>query len=432
MAVAEPQQMPLRMLRPNPANPRAHSRRQIEQIAQSIRQFGFTSPIIVDENWLILAGHGRWLAAKTIGLTQVPVVKLTGLSAVERRAYALADNKLGENAGWDRHALAIELRDLQLELEPDGLDIGITGFAIAEVDDLVGGLVDPEQDPLDELPPISGAPVSRCGDVWLLGQHRVGCGDAKANADISKLMGRDKAAMVFADPPFHLPAPSIQGRGRSRHDDSIEGAGELPHEEFSRLLIQSLSLAAVHSIEGSVHIVCIDWRHLSEILAAGRQVYDRLVNLVVWTKTNSGQGSFHRSEHELLFVFKHGSARNLDNVELGRHRLNGSNVWTHAGVTTLRAGSDHPTVKPVALVADAMRDCTRRGDIVLDPFVGSGTSILAAERVGRRGYGLDLDPRYVDAAIRRWQGFTRRDATLEGTRKSFEEIAADRGNENAK
>jgi DNA modification methylase len=244
-------------------------------------------------------------------------------------------------------------------------------------------------------------------------------------------MGGERAAMVFADPPYNVRVSSIQGRGKIRHREFVAGSGEMSKARFTKFLSDSLSLAAKRSTEGSIHYICMDWRHMGEMLAAGEEVYAELKNLVVWTKTNAGQGSFYRSQHELIFVFKNGEAPHTNNFGLGQHGRNRSNVWSYAGVNTFRTGrmddlALHPTVKPVAMVADAMRDCSRRRDIVLDPFMGSGTTIVAAERVGRRGYGLELDPLYVDAAVRRWQRFTKRDAILKASGETFEEIAGAR------
>jgi DNA modification methylase len=257
------------------------------------------------------------------------------------------------------------------------------------------------------------------------------CGDAREASHFRKLMGNELAAMVFADPPYNVCIKSVQGRGTIKHAEFAMASGEMSKAQFTAFLIDTLGHAANYSVDAAIHYVCMDWRHLEEMLAAGKEVYFELKNLVVWNKTNAGQGSFYRSQHELIFVFKNGDGPHTNNVELGQHGRNRSNVWTYAGVNSFRAGrmdelSVHPTVKPVALVADAMRDCSRRGDIVLDPFMGSGTTILAAERVGRRGYGLELDPRYVDAAIRRWQRFARRDAIHKHTGKTFDDVAAAR------
>jgi DNA modification methylase len=414
-------------LKPPRRNGRTHSKKQIRQIANSILRFGWTYPILTDENKQIIAGVGRSKAAEQLGLQNVPVIVMTGLSDAEKRALALADNKIAANADWDRAVLAAELGELAVLLPECDLNIDITGFEPAEIDALMGDLVDPEQDPLDELPAIAQTPVSRTGDLWLLNDHRLLCGDARAAADVRKLMCRDRAAMVFADPPYNVRISSIQGRGKIRHREFVAASGDMSREEFIRFLVDCLSLAAKHSARGSIHFFFMDWRRCGEMLAAGEQVYTELKNLVVWVKTNAGQGTFYRSQHELIFVFKNGDAPHVNNFELGQHGRSRSNVWHYAGVSTFRAGrledlSVHPMVKPVALIADAMRDCSRRGDIVLDPFTGSGTTIMAAERVGRRGYGLELDPHYVDAAVRRWQAYTRRDAILTGTGETFDEL----------
>jgi DNA modification methylase len=331
---------------------------------------------------------------------------------------------LGSRDSCGRAAVVLPQVDLTLD---------ITGFEPPEIDGLMGDLVDREEDPADQLPKLSEPAVSQRGDFWLLGRHRLLCGNATDPADVETLMGEERAAMVFTDPPYNRRARSIQGRGRIKHQNFIVGAGEMSEEEFTTFLSCALGFAANHSLPGSLHYVCIDWRHIGEMLAAGREVYTELKNIVVWNKTNAGQGSFYRSQHEFIFVFRSGDAPNLNNVELGRHGRNRSNVWTYPGTNTFRAGrmtdlSAHPTVKPVALVADAMKDCTRRGDIVLDPFLGSGTTVLAAERVGRRGYGLELDPLYADAVIRRWQRESKCDAILKATGQTFDEVAAQRSN----
>jgi DNA modification methylase len=350
------------------------------------------------------------------------------LSEAEKRALVLADNKIAENAGWDREILAAELGDLARLLPQANLDIEITGFEAPEIDRLMGDLVDGEDDPADDVPKLTEEPVSRRGDLWLLGRQRLVCGDATSAADVETLMAGERAAMVFTDPPYNVRVASIQGRGNIKHREFVSGSGEMSKPEFTAFLASSLGLAAANSLPGSIHYVCMDWRHVGEMLAAGGQVYSEQKNLVVWAKSNAGQGSFYRSQHELIFVFKNGEGPHVNNFGLGQHGRNRSNVWSYAGVNTFRVGrmdelSVHPTVKPIALVADAMRDCSRRGDIVLDPFMGSGTTILAAERVGRRGYGLELDPLYVDAAVRRWQAFTKRDAILSATGEIFEEVA---------
>jgi DNA modification methylase len=257
------------------------------------------------------------------------------------------------------------------------------------------------------------------------------CADSRQERSLKQLFGSQRAAMIFTDPPYNVRIASVQGRGCIRHREFNLASGEMSPPEFQKFLTETLDLAAKYSEDGSIHFVCMDWRHIDELSAAGKAVYTERKNIVVWRKTNAGQGSFYRSEHEFIFVFKYGTAPHRNNFELGQHSRSRSNVWTYAGVNTFRHGrmeelSLHPTVKPVALVADAIRDCSRRGEIIFDPFMGSGTTILAAERVGRHAYGVEIDPGYVDVAIRRWQEYTKRDAVLSGTRQTFEEVAAAR------
>jgi DNA modification methylase len=418
-------------LRPHPSNARTHSKRQIAQIAHSIRQFGFTAPIIADENNTILAGHARWCAAKQMHLKDVPVIMISGLSEAEKRAYLLADNKLTENADWDLKALAVEFRDLSPLLASAGLDIELTGFSPGEIDGLLINHIDPESDPGDLIPNPRPNPISSEGNLWRLGQNRLLCGDARNQTHYNKLMARERAAMVFGDPPYNVPTARVQGRGRFKHANFAEGFGEYSEKQFTRFLTDSFRLAARYSNDGSIHYWCMDWRHLKEMLAAGELVYGLPKNMVVWVKPNAGMGTFYRSQHELIFPFKNGDAPHINNFGLGQYGRHRANVWTYAGVNSFRAGrlddlAAHPTVKPVALVIDAMRDCSRRGDIILDPFMGSGTTIVAAERAGRRAYGIEVDPAYVDVAVRRWQNFTKRDAILDSSGRTFDEVARTR------
>ena len=420
----------VRKLRPNKRNARTHSKKQIKQVANSIIRFGWTSPIVADEDLQIICGHARWEAAKELGLKKVPLLVVRGLSGAEKRALAIADNKIAANAGWDRSLLAAELGELASLLPEFNLDLDITGFEPAEIDGLMADF-DADKDPADEPCEIADQPVSRNGDYWQLGHHRLLCGDACDRADWASLMGRDRAALVFADPPYNVRITAWLNHGKIKHREFARASGEMSPSEFGEFLRSWMRLAAKFSEDGSIHYVCMDWRHLGEMLGAGEEVFGPLQNLVVWNKTNAGQGSFYRSQHELIFVYRNGDAPHLNNIELGRHGRNRSNVWTYAGVNTFRKGrldelSIHPTVKPIALVADAIKDCSRRGDIVLDPFMGSGTTLLAAERVGRKAFGMEIDPLYVDVAIRRWQDFTKRDAILTSTGQTFNEVAARR------
>lgn len=417
-------------LTPNRRNARTHSTKQIGQIAASIKTFGFLVPILVDEPRNIIAGHGRYAAAQKLGLDKVPVIAVSGLSPAKQRALALADNKIAENAGWDREILAVELPELNELLVADGLDVSITGFAAAEIDQIILDFetdtdgADAVDDTLHDQPP-----VTQPGQLWQLGAHRILCGDARDPAMLERLMDGEKAAMAFLDPPYNVRVRDIVGRGRVRHAEFAMASGEMSQSEFVAFLSEVLQAAATVSNNGAVHCVCMDWRHIGDLLAAGHAVYGELLNLAVWVKSNAGQGSFYRSQHELIAIFRVGDAAHLNNIELGRHGRNRSNVWHYSGVNTFRTGRleelhAHPTVKPIALVADAIKDCTRRGEIVLDTFSGSGTTLLAAERVGRRGFALEIEPRFVDVAIRRWQILTRKDAINLASGRCFDEVHA--------
>jgi DNA modification methylase len=420
-------------LKPNPRNARTHSKKQIRQIADSVLAFGFVVPIVVDESNTILLGHGRLAAAIDLDLNEVPVIVLGGLSEAKKRALLLADNKITENAGWDRKRLYIELPELAELLIEEDLDISITGFEPVEIDQIVTDLEADSTDPADTMDSAwqSAQVVSKPGDLWQLGNHRLLCGDARNGDHLYRLIVQERAAMAFLDPPYNIRIKGVVGRGRVKHDEFAMASGEMSRSEFTLFLEETLGNAARVSREGAVHFVCMDWRHIDELIEVGREVYSDMLNLVIWEKTNAGQGSFYRSQHELIGVFRVGNAPHLNNIELGRHGRSRSNVWHYAGVNTFRAGrmeelSTHPTVKPVAMVSDAIKDCTKRADVVLDTFAGSGTTILASERVGRRAYAMELEPRYVDVAIRRWQAFTRRDAVLSASGRTFDEVMQDR------
>ena len=424
---------PITELRPYPNNARTHSRKQIRQIAKSIEKFGFCNPVLIDDTKQIIAGHGRVEAAKLLGIDALPTCRLSHLSEAEKRAYILADNKLAAEAGWDKELLAIELQGL-IELE---VDIELTGFEIAEVDIILddareanGGPSGPE----DKVPEQSPGPaVTRSGDLWVLGKHGLLCGDARDQAAYDRLLEGAKAEFVFTDPPYNVAIDGhVCGLGRVHHREFAMGCGEMGEAEFTAFLQTIFALPGRSTRStGSIHQICMDWRHMWEMLAAGRAVYSELKNLCVWNKTNAGMGSFYRSKHELVFVWKSGTAAHVNNFELGQHGRYRTNVWDYAGVNTMRAGRledlmMHPTVKPVALVADAIKDCSRPGGLVLDPFCGSGTILIAAERTGRKARALEIDPAYVDVAVRRWQAYAGKPAVLAGSGETFETIEAQR------
>ena len=420
---------PIAKLKCNARNARTHSKSQIRQIANSIKQFGFTNPILVDKDNTVIAGHGRLSAAKLSGMSQVPTVRLESLSTDQIRAYVIADNRLAEKAGWDRSILAIELQHL---VTIDGeLDVTVTGFEMSEID-LILSVPNDKIDPDDAFEVAETSEViTQAGDLWQLGRHRVLCGSAIESRSYSTLLGSKRAAAVFTDPPYNVTIDgNVSGKGTVRHREFAMASGEMSEFEFISFLTSSLKLVAKYSTTGSVHYVCMDWRHLGELLSAGRQVYDSLLNVCVWTKNNGGMGSFYRSQHEMVFVYRNGKGQHRNNVQLGRYGRNRTNVWPYPSVNTLSKVSDegnllalHPTVKPVALVADALLDCSARGELILDPFLGSGSSLIAAERTGRSCYGIELDPVYVDTIVKRWQRYTGDQAVHAVSGKTFDELA---------
>jgi len=427
------EQRPMDSLSPRRGNPRTHSAKQIRQIADSIRTFGFTNPLLIDATGTVIAGHGRLRAAKQLGMAAVPTIRLDHLSKEQVRALVIADNKLAELAGWDQDLLALELQGLA-ELELD-FDLEVIGFETPEIDLLIGHAVKgQEADPADAVPTLDPeAPaVSRLGDLWAIGPHRLLCGDALDESAYARLLGDRKARTVFVDPPFNVPIEGhVSGLGRHRHREFAMASGEMSEAEFVGFLERALAHHVAHSVDGAIHFVCMDWRHLGELLAAGRSRYSELKNLCVWEKTNAGMGSLYRSQHELVAVFKVGTAPHVNNVELGRYGRYRTNVWRYAGANSFGPERDqdlamHPTVKPVRLVADAILDCSRRGELVLDGFAGSGTTLLAAERTGRVGYGLEIDPRYVDVALRRMAEHAGLVPVHVESGRSFEEVAAER------
>jgi DNA modification methylase len=416
-------------IRPNPRNSRTHSGKQIREIAASITAFGFTVPVLVDNEKELIAGHGRLEAAKSLGMLSVPAIVISGLSDAKKRALLLADNRIALNAGWDREQLEIELATLPDILFDEGLDISISGFAPAEIDSLHADF-EMKADPSDDLDDadLSRPGVSECGDLWQLGKHRLLCGDARNQADLNRLLDGQRAHMAFLDPPYNVVVSNVVGRGATKYREFAMASGEMSSSQFVAFLNKALGVAAEVSHDGAVHFVCMDWRHIGELVAAGHATYGAMLNLIAWVKSNAGQGSFYRSQHELIGVFRVGAAPHLNTVELGRHGRNRSNVWQYSGPSRFQAGRTddqqvHPTIKPVQMVADAIKDCTRRDEIVLDSFCGSGATLLAAERVGRRGRGLEIDPFYVDLAIRRWQSFTGKDAIHVASELSYEEIS---------
>lgn len=413
-------------------NPKTHEEKQIQQIARSIERFGFNNPILIDEKSEVIAGHGRLAAARLLKLDDVPVICLSHLSEVEKRAYRIADNRLSENGQWNTDLLKLEFSEIEklaLNLE-DELDLDITGFDFKEIDVLLAEdkpSVKTDQK-LNSIPYVSeNEIVSQYGDIWLLGKHKIICGNSLKEETYQHLFENIKANMVFTDPPFNVKIQGhVCGSGQTKHKEFAFASGEMNVAEFISFLKTSMANIAKHSVENSVHYICMDWRHISELLSAARNIYPKMLNMVVWCKKNGGMGSFYRSQHELILVFQNGKGSHINNVELGKHGRYRTNVWYYAGVNSF--GSEqknlkmHPTVKPVELVRDAILDASKRGDIVLDAFLGSGTTLIAAEKAGRVCYGIEYEPLYIDTIIRRYHELTGNWAIHLSSQKSYEQL----------
>lgn len=408
-------------LKPDPKNARTHSKKQIAQVASSIGQFGWTNPILIDGDNLVIAGHARLEAAKLLGLAFVPTIRITDLTPAQRRAYVIADNKLAENAGWDFDILKSEFHAIA-EFDIN-FDMTLTGFEMGEIDVALSPpeppaapklrLVEPSADEVDA--PAATDPerpiITAPGDLWRLGQHRLFCADALNIDNLAHLMEHVPADMAFTDPPYNVRIDgNVCGLGSVSHTEFAMASGEMTEAEFERFNQAYLQNLADSIKDGAIAFVCMDWRHIHTLVTAGQRCFSELKNICVWNKTNAGMGSLYRSKHEFVAVFKNGGAKHTNNVELGKHGRNRTNVWDYPGVNGF--GEDrqhlaiHPTVKPVQLVADAIMDCSGRGDRILDTFSGSGTTLIAAERTGRQGFGIEIEPKFVDATLRRYRALT--------------------------
>lgn len=400
---------PIGQLRENPDNAKLHPKKQIAKICRSIQQFGFLIPLLVDDTSMVLCGHGRLEAAKELGLDVIPVVRVEHLTEAERRAFVIADNKIAEQGAWDETQLAAEFEAL-LELDSP-IEIVDTAFEIGEVD----YILDKGRDTVaakEDLLPAEVEKRCNAGDLWQLGKHRLLCGDALDPASYQILLGSKKAEMVFTDPPYNLKiAGVVSGKGKVRHKDFLQASGEMSRGQFGRFLEAFIRNTKAASKNGSIHFICMDWRQIDLLVSIGREQFDELKSICVWDKGTGAMGSLYRSRHELIAVFKSGSAPHINNVELGRHGRNRSNVWAYPGLSTFGRGRDkalglHPTVKNLEMVADAILDCSRPGDLILDPFGGSGTTALAAHRTKRRAALIELDPHYCDIILQRFQEAT--------------------------
>lgn len=413
-------------LKPDRKNARTHSKKQISLIAESVQDCGFAGAILANPDGVVIAGHGRLLAAKQLGMTEVPVITVAGLSEAQERRLRIADNKIALQAGWDLDLLRSELDFI----EGSGLDLKLTGFSVGEIDVLRM----PKLDQFEPFDPVPVDAVSQRGDIWLCEGHRIGCGDLLDGVSLKAVMADARAHVIIADSPYNTSnATHNGGGGRFRHREFAYAHGEMSREEFTRFLTDTQMLMAACCAHGAVAFMFMDHHHAGEQIAAGEVAFDRRLNIAIWVKSNPGMGSFYRSGHEMIFVYAVHEGPYQNNVELGKHGRNRSNVFQAPSVNSFGSRQNdlelHATVKPVQLIADMIMDVTSQGGIVLDGFLGSGTTLLAAERTGRLAYGLEIDAAYVDIAVTRWMDLTGRQAVLDSTGETFKEVRQRRANE---
>jgi len=417
-------------LKPYPANPHKHPKEQIGQIRASIRAYGVVRPVVTDEEGVIIDGEAVWRAAKGEGKASIPVLRLLGLSETQKRELRIGLNRHPRHADWDTEQLRLEIQAI-LAVHID-LDPGEIGMSVGEIDKLlVAGEADPDD---DAIPALTSRAVSRAGDVWICGdRHRIGCGDCRNLAFLQQVVGPRPIDCCITDPPYNrqIAGDATTGRARVRHAEFAMASGEMSDEAHEKLLEASLGGFAKVSRAGAVHDVFMDQQHIEILLSVGKRVYSQRLNICVWNKSNAGMGGLYRNKHELIGIFKVADAPYLNAVQLGKHGRNRTNVWDYPSVNTFGGSRRrdlelHPTTKPVGLVADAIMDVTRRGDLVLDGFLGSGTCLLACERTGRLCRGVEINPLYVDLALHRWIERTGADAVLEATGQTFSQLGAER------
>jgi DNA modification methylase len=411
-------------LKPYAGNPRLHSERQIVQLAASIREFGFVLPVLITVESEIIAGHARVLAAARAGLAEVPVIVADHLSKAQIKAYRLADNQLSLQSTWSNELLRIELADL---IEIAEVPIEVLGWNTGEIDAILS-IDDGSDEPDDDIVPEPPArPVAIRGDLWLLGKHRLLCGSSLDPDSWERLMDGAIGSMVFTDAPYNLPQKHISGT--NRHESFSMAAGEMSFDQFVAFNASYLENMKKHLKDGAVVMACMDHAHILELMTAARQTGLHHLNLCVWKKSNAGLGSLYRSHYELILVLKQGRSQHVNNILLGKNGRYRTNVIECAGANSFGPSrmqdlKDHPTVKPRQLVADFIRDVTKHGDVVLDAFSGSGATISACEMTGRIGYAIEIEPKYIDVAIRRFEQQYGQKAVLEATGQTFDEIKA--------
>ena len=429
------------LIKDRPGNARIHSRKQIARLATAIRTYGFVVPVLVDKDHVLIAGHARLQSARLEGLSHVPAIFISHLSAEHIRALTLADNRMSALGSFDKDLLAKEIASL-VELLPMP-ELSATGYELEEIEilrDLAGSRVKPKK--ILQFPAVDRSlpAVTRIGDCWKIGDHKLICSDALEDQTFVKVLGREKADLVITDPPWNRKVNGdLFAGGSILHEEFVQASGELSRSQFQRFLLAMCKNLAAYSRSGSLHYIFMDWRSIGDLLSAGEAHYDGLLNIIVWMKSNGGgMGSLYRSQHEMVALFKSGKRSHKNNVELGANGRNRTNVWQYPGANSPSQRENlkaHPTVKNLEMITEAIRDASDRGDIVLDCFAGSGTSLLAAAETGRRARLVELDEYYCDLIIMRAREAGLQ-ASLESNGQGFEEVATSRriganGSENA-
>lgn len=413
---------------PYAGNPNKHSEQQIVRLMASIREFGFALPFLLDANGVLICGHARLQAALRLGVKEVPVLVARFWSESQVKAYRIADNELARQSSWDENLLRIEILSI---IEMDETPIELIGIDTGKIDVLLDGAApDDGEDAADFIPHAPVTPVARPGDTWLLGRHRLHCGSSLDASAWEQLMNGEVADLSLNDPPWNV---RVNGHvsGTGRHEEFAMASGEMTELEFIKFNVGWLTHAKAHLADGGLAMAFMDHQHLFELMTAGREAKLDHFHMCVWAKTNAGLGSLWRSQVEYVLILKNGTAPHINNVQLSLHGRYRTTLWTCAGANSFGASRDadlavHPTVKPIELLAEAIRDVTKHGDIVTDAFSGSGSTILACERTKRIGYAIEIEPKYVDVGIARWEQMTGRKAVLEATGQTFGEVATER------
>lgn len=421
-------------LKPAKRNARKHTDAQIDLVVASMREFSQIAVIIVDGNYRIVAGHARWEAAKRLGLSRVAILRVEHLSEDQLRAYAIADNRIAEHASWDDDVLAVEFSELEIAL-PE-LSLSVTGFELPRIDQLTSALDQTSWSDLDEVPEevARASAITIAGDIWLFeGGSILGCGDS-TNADfVRDVVGSDPIAAVTTDAPYNLRSSEYSGKGRNHHGDFMQAAGEMSVQEFTAFLAAAVAAVRVLLAPGALLYMFMDWKHVRELLGAADQNGLTLLNICIWDKGKGGMGAFYRSAHEMVFVFRNGDAKHNNRIQLGRHGRDRTNLWRYEGMNRFGRGRDralamHATVKPVRMICDLLLDCTEKGDVVYDGFAGSGTTLIAATKLGRRARVIELDPHYCDVITERFIAAFGAEPVHRELGLSFSDVAALRRN----